>query len=101
MGTPLREHPLMHRGPIPNWPPLWTHWTQGGGMRTIKSEVGVLRVLISEERSKKCFLVIEHEREHYVGSLLFDDSARCSQVCAQHLGQSIKEIGDLDVSFTT
>jgi hypothetical protein len=38
-----------------------------------------------------------------VGALLFADSVFCSQVCAllqQHLGRSIKEIGDLEVSFT-
>src|SRR5439155_16670591 len=23
MRTPLRDHPLMRRGPISNWPPLW------------------------------------------------------------------------------
>jgi len=39
----------------------------------------------------------------YVGTLLFADSVFCAQVCAllqQHLGRSIKEIGDLEVSFT-
>ncbi len=93
----------MRRGDFSKWPPLWTQWTRGG-MKTIKGEVGVLRYVRSTEQlSEKCFLVIEYEREHYVGALLFDDSVSYSQVCAllqQHLGRSIKEIGDLEVSFT-
>jgi hypothetical protein len=46
---------------------------------------------------------MEYDGQHYVGSLVFDDSAFCAQICAvlqQHLGRSIKEIGDLEVSFT-
>ena len=43
---------------------------------------------------------LEHDGQYYVGSLLFDDSAICSKICALlqlHLGRSIKDIGDLDV----
>jgi hypothetical protein len=104
MRTSLRDHPLMRRGGISNWPPLWTQWAEGGGTKTISGEVGVLRyVKRTEQLSKKCFLVIEYEREHYVGTLLFDNSVSCSQICAllqQHLGRSVKDIGDLDVCFT-
>ena len=67
----------------------------------IKGEVGVLRYVRStDEPSKKCFLVIDYDGQYYVGSLLFDDSAICSKICALlqlHLGRSIKDIGDLDV----
>ena len=101
--VPLREHPQMRRGIISNWPPVWTHPTKEGTKR-INGEVGVLRyVHSSDQASKKCYLVTEYDRDHYVGALLFDDSIFCSQVCAllqQHLGRSIKEIGDLEVSFT-
>jgi hypothetical protein len=51
----------------------------------------------------KVLLVIEHNAQYYVGTLSFDDSVFCSQICALlqlHLSQSIKQIGDLDVSFT-
>jgi hypothetical protein len=104
MRTPLREHPLMRRGVVPNWPPVWTQWTKGGGINIVKGEVGVLRYVRSPDHpSKKCFLVIEYDGQHYVGTLLFDDSSFCSQVCKrlQHqLGRAISEVGDLDVSFT-
>jgi hypothetical protein len=104
MRTPLRDHPLMRRGDISNWPPLWTQGTKGGGTTILRGEVGVLRYIhLAAQQSKKCYLVIEHNGQHYVGALLFDDSAFCSQICTllqQHLGRSIKEIGDLEVSFT-
>jgi hypothetical protein len=55
----LRDHPLMRGGAIFNWPPVWTHWTKGGGTNTISGEVGILRYVRSgNEPSKKCFLVI-------------------------------------------
>jgi hypothetical protein len=70
----------------------------------LRGEVGVLRyVHLTAQESKKCYLVIEHNGQHYVGALLFDDSDFCSQICAllqQHLGRSVKEIGDLEVTFT-
>ena len=104
MRTPLRDHPLMRRGDFSNWPPLWTQGTKEGDTTIVRGEVGVLRyVHLAAQQSKKCYLVIEHNGQNYVGALLFDDSAFCSQLCAllqQHLGQSIKEIGDLEVSFT-
>ena len=75
-----------------------------GGDKIIKDEVGILRyVLASHESSKKCFLVIEYESEHYVGTLHFDDVKFRQQITAllrQHIGRSIEEIGDLDVSDT-
>jgi hypothetical protein len=46
---------------------------------------------------------MEFEGERYMGALLFDDVAFCWQIydfLRQHLGQSIKEIGDMDVGFT-
>jgi hypothetical protein len=104
MGTPLRDHPLMRRGPVSNWPPFWTQWSEGGGMTMLKGEIGVVRyVHLTTQDSKRCHLVIEYNGQHYVGTLLFDDSAFCSQICAllqQQLGRSIKDIGDLEVSFT-
>jgi hypothetical protein len=91
---------MMCRG-APNWPPVWTQWTQGGGTATIKGEVGVLRYVRStDEPAKKCFLVMEHSGQHYVGTLVFDNTAFCSRIAALlqlHLGRSIKDIGDLEL----
>lgn len=102
--VPLRDHPLMRRADISNWPRVWTQGTKARGTTILKGEVGVLRYIhLTAQQSQKCYLVIEHNGQHYVGGLLLDDSAFCSQICAllqQNIGRSIKEIGELEVSFT-
>jgi hypothetical protein len=91
---------MRHRG-APNWPPVWTQWTKGGSTTTLKGEIGVLRYVRStDEPAKKCFLVTEHDGQHYVGTLLFDDSAFCARISTLlhvYLGRSIKDIGDLEI----
>jgi hypothetical protein len=52
---------------------------------------------VKDPISNKCFLVIEHDKEHYVGCLIFDDAAFCSQISnllEDQIGRSVKEIGD-------
>jgi hypothetical protein len=69
----------------------------------MRGEIGTLeQVLLSKiEPYNRCHLVIEFRRMTYVGTLVFDDVMFCHQLCEllqnQHLGKSIKEIGDLDV----
>lgn len=88
----------------PNWPPVWTQTLNDGTSKTVKGEVGVLKYVHANARiSSKCFLVIEHERERYVGCLIFDDVKFCAQIAEMLRGQSgrpIKDIGDLDLSHT-
>jgi hypothetical protein len=48
-------------------------------------------------------LVVEYNREHYVGSLIFDDVAFCLQISRllqEHIGEAISDIGALDLSAT-
>jgi hypothetical protein len=98
----LRDHPLMsHRG-VRNWPPLWTQM-RIGGVKIVKGELGVLIYVHAGGASNTCYLVIEHENENYTGSLIFDDGPFCRQLVdllQQYRGRSVKEIGDLQVSFT-
>lgn len=101
----LRAHPLMTYRQVPNWPPVWTQTTKTG-RRTIKGEIGVLKYVYTSGGvpSDKCFLVIEHENEQYVGTLLFDNLTFCAQLCAMlqsQVGRSIQQIGDLDVAHIT
>ena len=99
----LRDYPLMTNGDAPNWPPLWMQSRIGGGVKAVSGEVGVLIYVHAGADSRKCYLVIEDENENYTGTLLFDNASLCRQVAnllQQHLGRSIKEIGDLAVSFT-
>jgi hypothetical protein len=76
---------------------------RGGLQKTISGEVGILRYIHSSgSPSHKCYLVIEYEAEHYVGTVFFDDRTFRDQMIAlilQNIGRPIKEIGDLDVSF--
>jgi len=46
---------------------------------------------------------MEHEQERHIGAILFDDSTFCwliFNVLKSHLGWPIKDIDDLDLSFT-
>jgi len=99
----LRYHPLMHYHRVPSWPPVWT-LTRSQSERTVRGEVGVLtHVTGNHQVTNRCYLVIEHENERYMGCLIVDDIAFCSEVSAilqNQLGHSIKEIGDLDLSST-
>lgn len=99
----LRDHPLMSYRGIRNWPPVWTigyAWR----FKTVTGEVGTLKhVMTNPQIPKSCFLVIEHEGSSYTGCLLLNEATFCQQITRLlefHVGRSIKEIGDLDVSHT-
>jgi hypothetical protein len=74
------------------------------GTKVIRGESrGSEICLLNRAKVQKVLFGVEHNKDLYVGALLFDDSVFCSQICAclqQHLGRSIKQIGDLEVSFT-
>jgi hypothetical protein len=54
--------------------------------------------------SKALSLGNRHDNEYYIGALMFDDAKFCWMVSTalqyHHIGRSIKEIGDLDFSYT-
>ena len=99
----LRCHPFMHYHGVPSWPPVWT-LTRSQSEKTVRGEVGVLtHVTGNHQITNRCYLVIEYEKERYMGCLLVDEIAFCSAISAvlrNQLGRSIKEIGDLDLSHT-
>ena len=67
----LRDHPGMSYRGIANWPPVWTQ-TRDDGVATLRGEVGKLEyVFANEQISNKCFVVMWHEGERYVGCLIF------------------------------
>jgi hypothetical protein len=78
----LREHPLLKYRRVCNWPPVWTQHTNTG-VKTLTGEIGILLYVHARHQpSNKCFLVIEHGREKFVGTLIFDDEAFCGQISA-------------------
>jgi hypothetical protein len=100
----LRNHPLMSYHGIPSWPPVWT-WIGGSENRRPQGEVGILEelVLSNIRPLDRCFLYIEHEASTYLGCLLIDDEAFCSEVANLlrcYYNHLIAEIGSLDLSYT-
>jgi len=85
---------------VKNWPPIWTN----SGKTDEIGEIGILRQVNGDSQlCSRCFLVIEHEGQRYVGALLFSDVMFCSsirEILKNYIGRSIKEIGDLDLSHT-
>lgn len=99
----LRYHPLLsHRG-IPSWPPVWVPFKSDDKKPTLRGEIGTLKYTLSNALSGKCYLLVDHYQLSYIGCLFCDDAAFCSQIAAaleDNRGRTIKEIGDLNLSFT-
>lgn len=77
----LRDHPLMSRNGVRNWPPVWM-WIDGQQVGRPQGEIGILTKVTQSnvQPADRCFLHIDHEGSTYVGCLLFDDDAFCSQI---------------------
>ena len=96
----LRDHPMMKRdsGHVV-WPPAWRRF---GDDAIATDEIGYLeRVRVKPDLKACIFLTIDHNGSNYMGSMTFDDSVFCLQLCEllkSKIGRSIREIGDLDVS---
>ena len=100
----LRDHPLMTRNSgYSSWPPIWTTTHHDKNDKPI-GEVGTLEeVLVHALLDSKIFLFMMFEGSRYLGFLSFDDERFCSQIYTllkSKAGLSIKEIGDLDLSYT-
>ena len=99
----LHDHPGMSFGGMKTWPPTWVH-CRSYPVRKQNGEIGTLtRVLFYEDIPRRLFLNIDFDGERYMGALAFNDAAFCKQpypILQSQLGQSIKQIGDLDLSHT-
>ena len=96
----LRHHPLMTHMGTRSWPPVWT-----GAKRVIeRSEVGILiQVTRRDDTANRCFLLMKHQNELYMGCLMLADTSfvkQISHLLQSYIGYSIKEIGDIDLSHT-
>ena len=100
----LRHHPLItRRDGVKIWPPLWTLTTQDKADWP-HGEIGILeRVWIAPQLEKRLlFMFVRHGGFRYMGSMLFDRERFCLDmysILQNHLGRSIAEIGDLDLSY--
>ena len=101
----LRDHPLMTHMGTRSWPPVWTRSGSLKNPVTLpRAEVGILKhVVRHDDQPDRCFLLMAHEPDYYIGCLMFDDHAFCKlihellQFC---IGRSIQEIGSIDLSHT-
>jgi hypothetical protein len=108
----LRSHPLMKYRGIANWPPTWSKRRGGVDLfrrNTFKDvlhgEIGMLKEVIPSQIDPRTriFLVMDLEGNSYMGTLLFGDAAfglHITAVLRGQLGKLIKEIGDLELSYT-
>jgi hypothetical protein len=100
----FRDHPLMVYKGNRSWPPAWL-WTAGYDTTHPTGEVGILKAVLRShiEPHDRCFLVMEHCGAEYVGALLLSDPSFCQEifeVLSGHVGKTIQEIGDIDLSHT-
>ena len=100
----LRDHPLMTYKGNRSWPPGWL-WTAGYDTTHPQGEVGFLKAVLRSyiQPCDRCFLIMEHCGAEYVGELSLDDPAFCREICdvlIQNIGETIQEIGDIDLSYT-
>jgi hypothetical protein len=96
----LRDHPWMNHRTIKTWPPVWV-WIGGSKDKKPKGEVGILQdVRRYEASTNRCFLVIEHEQEFYIGCIHLENRLLCDELyelLTKEIGQSLASIGALDI----
>jgi hypothetical protein len=85
-----------------NWPPIWTTGLDKND--TPKGEIGILQqVLTNDLINHKLYIFIDYQGRRYMGVMAFDDAPFWRGIYTllnSKLGLSIKEIGDLDLSYT-
>jgi len=84
---------------MPSWPPVWCR----SGSQALTGEIGVLVSADIDRSGKRCYLSIDFENERYFGTLLFTDIVFCwfiNKILKNRIGTPIRDIGDLDLSFT-
>jgi hypothetical protein len=96
----LRDHPLMSFRGRRNWPPAWTPIRRKINNH-LTGELGILlEASLSVIDDDRCYLLMEHEGDTYMGSLSFDDAEFCKRVCELLKSQRdrlIKEVGESDI----
>jgi hypothetical protein len=94
----LRDHPLMTYHGATSWPPVWCRT----GEQPLTGEIGVLVSVDCDRTGNRCYLGMEIDDRRYLGTLMVNDVAFCwlvTKILKNRTGMSIKDIGDLDLSF--
>jgi hypothetical protein len=97
----LKDHPALNRFDLSTWPPVWVNARQPN--KQLIGAGGVFeRSMFHEKTPDRLFLQIEFEGARYLGCLMARDSSFCRQLHSflrNHIGKTVRDIGDLDVSF--
>jgi hypothetical protein len=75
----------------------------GPGKKKPNGEIGTLKEVKVSKTANRCFLVIDHERSTYIGTLFINDFAffvQLSNLLRNHCGKPLREIGSLVLSST-
>jgi hypothetical protein len=87
---------------MPSWPPLWA-WIGVRENRNPEGEVGILKAVVPDSESPRCFLTIEYENDLYMGCVFVQDASFSRELAGLlelYLGHKIEQIAALDVSST-
>jgi hypothetical protein len=94
---------MIRKSGYPSWPPKWTT-THLDKDDKPTGEVGILEdVMMSSLIDNKVFMFMQYQSLRYMGFMGFDDPPFCSEIyrlLKSNVGRPIKDIGDLDLSFT-
>ena len=100
----LRDHPLMIRKTgHATWPPKWIALRPGDNDNPMGEVGGLEDVDTHALIENKIFLFMRYRGFRYMGVVTLDDPMFCRHIfplLRSKIGLSIKEIGDLDLSFT-
>jgi hypothetical protein len=99
----LRDHPLMSRYGVPNWPPVWIR-IDGQRGKGLQGEIGILEAVLPSKikPEDRCHLLISHQGSEYLGCLLFNDRAFCRHITGVlHFcrNRPTAEIGSIDLCY--
>ena len=98
----VRDYPHFNYKGLSSWPPVWS-WVSGPVIKHAKGEIGVLTKVeptLGPDHDR-CFLHIQYDGGHFMGSLHIAHSASYERILAffrKHIGEEISVIGDLDIS---
>jgi hypothetical protein len=91
------------RNRVRGWPPVWAHITPDVQKHEM-GEIGALSgAYVLEDAPRRLYLLMQLDQLPYVGTMVFSDAGLCNQFhrfLQEHIGQPIREIGDLDFSYT-
>ena len=101
MALLLRNHPQIVFLGSSAWPPAWSN-LRAHAAKQVEGEVGTLiGTILPENVPTTLYVQMEYDGEPYLGTLMVDDAAfarKLHDFLQKHIGLSIKEVGNLDLS---